>query len=105
MQVRLLADHTVAAHFLDLAVRIRDEPATRQQLRGNLPLVADGDRVGEHVAVLFRLGLLLEIVGLDVDADLVNDGFHLPASLPYGRLECLRERVELVRSKHLRTRT
>ena len=76
LQVRLLADHAVAAHFLHLAVGVGDDPVARQQPCRDLALVADRDGVGEDEAAVARLGLLLEVGRLDVDADVVRSGFH-----------------------------
>src|SRR4029453_6726207 len=39
-EMGLLADDAVAAHFLHLAVRIRDDPVAGQELRGHAALVA-----------------------------------------------------------------
>jgi hypothetical protein len=46
-QVRLLADHALAAHLLHLAVRIGDEPVAAQQFRRHGAAIADRDRVGK----------------------------------------------------------
>src|SRR6266850_5932124 len=82
-EVRLFADHTVAAHFLNLAVRVRDDPVARHEARRNAAFIANGDGVGEDVTPLARIGLILDIIGLDVHLDLVairfahdGRGFH-----------------------------
>ena len=54
LQVGLLAHDAVAAGFLHVAVRIRDDPVARQQARRHLALVADGDGVREHEALVAR---------------------------------------------------
>ena len=87
-QVRLLADHAFAAHFLDLAVRVGDHPVTRQQPRRHLAFVADGDRVGKGVVAFLGLGLLADIVGADVDADLVERVGRRPRPAP-ARWQCV----------------
>ena len=56
--MRLLADHALAAHLLHLAVGIGDDPVARHQACRHLALVADGDGVGEHEALLARVGLV-----------------------------------------------
>ena len=44
LEHRLVADHRQAAHFLDVAVGVGDDPVARDQLRGDVAAVADGDR-------------------------------------------------------------
>jgi hypothetical protein len=71
-QIGLLAHDAFAAHFLDhVAVGIGDDPMSCQKPRGNLAFVADGDGVREDVMPFVRLRLLADIIGADVDADLV----------------------------------
>src|SRR5262245_309164 len=71
LEVGLLADHAVAAHFLHLAVGVGDDPVSRHQSRRYRAFIADRYGVGEHEAPLARVGLLVDEVGLDVDANLV----------------------------------
>src|SRR5487761_235610 len=71
LQVRLLADDALAAHFLHPAVRVRDDPMTRQELGRALALVADGDRVREDISLLAGARLLVEVARADLDTDLV----------------------------------
>src|SRR5262249_42099679 len=78
LEVGLLADHAITAHFLDLAVGVGDHPVACHQPRRDLALVADSDGVGEHVAALVRVGLLIEVAGLDVDTDAMLGGAHGP---------------------------
>jgi hypothetical protein len=51
---------------------------TGKQPRGNRALVADGDGVRENEPPFVRIGLLVEIAGLDFDADLVQERRHHP---------------------------
>src|SRR5687768_1681701 len=73
-QVRLLADHAFAADFLDLAVRVGNHPMPREQAGRHLAFVADRDRVGKSVVPFLGLGLLADVIGADVDTDLVDPG-------------------------------
>jgi hypothetical protein len=57
----LLADHASALHFLHRALGIGDDPVPADQLGRDLTGVADGDVVGEDVAVRFDAGLLLDV--------------------------------------------
>lgn len=63
----LFADHPFALHLAHLAVGVGDDPAARAQGRRELTLVADGDRVDEHVTRDGRIGLIGQIGGLDFD--------------------------------------
>ena len=49
LEHRLVADDREAAHFVDVAVRVGDDPVARDQLAGDVAAVADRDRVGERV--------------------------------------------------------
>jgi hypothetical protein len=71
----LFADDAIALDLLGLAVGIGDDPVARQQARGYLAAVADADGVGEDVAILLGLGLVVEIAGGDIDVDGVK-AFH-----------------------------
>ena len=81
-EVGLFADHTFAANFLDLAVRVGNHPVAGEQARGDLTFVADRDRVGKGVVAFFGLGLLADVVGADVDANPVR------ARRLAGRMRC-----------------
>ena len=76
-QMRMFAHHTGAAHFLDLAVAMGDDPVPGQQLRGYGPIVADGDRVGKGITPLGRLRLFGQKARSGGDIDGVGrNGFH-----------------------------
>ena len=49
LEQRLVAHHGQAAHLLDVAVGVGDDPVPRDQLRRHVAGVADGDRVGERI--------------------------------------------------------
>ena len=53
-QVRLLADHSIAAHLFFLAITVGDDPMPSQQFRWNLAVVANRNRIREYVALRFR---------------------------------------------------
>jgi hypothetical protein len=56
----------------------------REQACRHLAFVADRDRVGKGVVAFFGLGLLADVVGADIDADLVQ----ARAVSGRGRLRC-----------------
>ena len=58
-QQGLVADHTQATDFLNMAFGVSDDPVPRNQLRRNIAGVADGDRIGEDVTIYRRIGLCL----------------------------------------------
>jgi ribulose-phosphate 3-epimerase len=68
-QQGLLADHASAFDFLHRALRIGDDPVPADQLGRGLTGVADGDAIGEDVAVRFDAGLLLDVLGHGPDFD------------------------------------
>src|SRR5258708_7822785 len=69
LQVRLLADDAIAAGFLHIAVRIRDDPVTCEQARRDLSLIANGNGAREYKTLVARIGLLLDIRSLDFHSD------------------------------------
>src|SRR5699024_6039944 len=71
---RLLAHHALAAHLLDLAVAVGDDPVAAHQLRRQPPQVADADGVGEYVMFALGLGFLVEETGRDLDFQRVVRG-------------------------------
>jgi hypothetical protein len=66
---RLFTDDAGPAHFLHLAVAVGDEPMPGKQLCRHLALVLYGYPVGKGIAVLFRLGVFLEVMRNDADVD------------------------------------
>src|SRR5574343_1543277 len=83
LQQRLLADDAEAAHFLYLVVGVGDDPVARNQLGRHRADVLDGDRVGEHVAVVLRVGLVRNKLRhrLDFDSVLVVVGHGIISSV------------------------
>src|SRR5690606_26021393 len=75
-EIRLLPDHALAAYFPHLAVRVGNDPVPGEQPGRYLALVADGDGVGERVVTLVGSGLVADVVGADVDTDLVDGVCH-----------------------------
>src|SRR5258708_923708 len=69
LQVRLLADDAIAAGFLHIAVRIRDDPVTCEQARRDLSFIANGNGAREYKTLVARIGLLLDIRSLDFHSD------------------------------------
>src|SRR5882724_2347424 len=67
-EVRLLADHPIAARFLHVAVGVRNDPVAREQARRHLSLIADRDGAREDKPLVARIGLLLDIGRFDFDA-------------------------------------
>jgi hypothetical protein len=61
--VRLLADDAFADDFLHLAVRVGDEPVTRDEARRLAAFVADRDGVGKHEAAFTGVRLVFDVVG------------------------------------------
>jgi hypothetical protein len=72
---RLLADHAVAGHFLHLAVGIGDHPVTGEQARRHLAGIAQGDGVGENVAIVTGLRLIGDEACFDLHIDCVGRFF------------------------------
>ena len=75
-KVGLLADHALAAHFLGTAIRVGDDPVARNQTGRHVTIVAYRHRIGEYETLLARLGLILEIGGLDFNVDQVTGLVH-----------------------------
>jgi len=71
-QPRLLTNHAFAAHLLNLTVCVGDDPVTRDQPGWYVTEVRDVDRVGEDVAIVRWLGLIVEKTRLHGDADIVG---------------------------------
>src|SRR5690606_15907189 len=82
IEVGLLAHHALALHLLHLARAIADDPVAAQELRRLLAHVGDAGGVGEGVTALARVGVLLPVLGLDLDADPLGDGDGHGLSLP-----------------------
>jgi len=74
--MRLFADDTVAAHFLNLAIGIGDEPVPPHQASRKVAIIADGDGVREYESRLIRVGLFSQIAGLHVYRDSVGAFLH-----------------------------
>src|SRR5690606_40985311 len=68
-QVRLLADHAFAAHFLHLAVAVGDDPVATEQLGTYSAAVKHGNGVGKGEPLGIRLGALGQVAGDDADVD------------------------------------
>ena len=71
----LRADDTWTTHFLRLAAAIGDLPIARQELDSLGALVLDRDRVGPKIALLVRVGLIVEKRRLDGDANVAGRAF------------------------------
>ena len=82
LEIGLFSHHAFAAYFLHLAVGVGDDPVPREQARGYAAFIADGDGVRKNVASLFRIGLILEIAGVHVDANLVLGLLHCALMIP-----------------------
>ena len=94
LKVGLLADHTLAADLLDLAVGVGDEPVPVQQLGGRAARIADRDGVRKYVTVRVRIGLIVDVSGLDAHLEsvcvlLAHAGvlFYLIGEATVGRAE------------------
>ena len=61
LQQRLLADHAEPPHFLDAVLAVGDDPVAADELRRHAAGVGDRDRVGEHVLVARRIGLVGDV--------------------------------------------
>lgn len=71
VQVGLLAYHSFSEDFFDLSIRVRDDPMASQQLRRLRAFVTNADRVSEDIPILLRQRLVFDVVGGDLDADVV----------------------------------
>ena len=60
---RLVPDHAEAGHFLRAVVAVGDDPVARDQLRGHLAGIVDGDGVSEGMAPALGIGLLGQVLG------------------------------------------
>src|SRR5450755_670179 len=70
LQHGLVADHGQAAHFLDVAVGIADDPVARDQLAGHVAAVLDRDRVGERILAGIAVRLLRQMAHGDAGREL-----------------------------------
>ena len=70
-QQRLVAHHAQALDLFGVATRVVDDPVAGDQLRGHIAAVGDGDGVGEAVDILRRVRLLGQVLGLDINGELV----------------------------------
>jgi len=75
LQQGLVTHHAEATHFLHLAFGIGDDPVPGDQLGGHAAGVADGDVIGEGVALRFRIGLVGQVLGPDLDGNVVIGRF------------------------------
>ena len=73
-QVGLLADDAGAAHLLDVAGAVGDDPVARFQPRRRVALVRDPNRVGEDVALRGGRRLRRHVFDADGDLDSVRGG-------------------------------
>ncbi len=64
LEHRLVADNSEAAHFLEVAAGVADDPVARDQLAGDVAAVSDRHRVGERVVPLVAVGLLGQVARL-----------------------------------------
>src|SRR4051794_23922102 len=72
---RLLADHAFPAYLADPPPRIGDPPIAREQLDRESAPVFDGHMVGPEETVLLRVGLIVEKIWFDRDANVARDLF------------------------------
>src|SRR6185369_10034210 len=70
LEHRLVADDGEAAHLVDVAGGIGDDPVARDQLGGDLAAVGDRDRVRERVVALVALRLLGQVAHCDAGREL-----------------------------------
>ncbi len=68
-QMRGFTHHPFAMDFLNLAMRIGNDPVPCKQARRFLALIQDGDGVGEYVATRGWLRVGLQVVNMGVDLD------------------------------------
>ena len=61
---RLMPDHAEPFHFLDPVLAVGDHPVARNQLRGDLAGIANGERIGEGVLPMLRIRFLGDIPDL-----------------------------------------
>src|SRR5690606_11525506 len=71
---RLLAHHAIAADLFHVAVAVGDHPVPIKQLRGATAEVADANRVGEDIAIVFGRGFLGKEARRDLDLQGVVGG-------------------------------
>jgi len=71
LEVGLLAYDALTANLLDLAVGVGYQPVAVEQLRRGAAGVADRDRIGKHVAVCVRVGLIVDVRGFDANLEFV----------------------------------
>ena len=71
----LLADDAGAAHFLDFAGAVGDDPVSREELDGLGTLVADGDRVEKEPLLVVRPRAVRGVLGHDRYPNAAGDCF------------------------------
>ncbi|MPM30895.1 hypothetical protein SDC9_77447 [bioreactor metagenome] len=54
-----------------MAARVVDDPVARDQLRGHVTGVGHGDRIGEAEHMVFGIGLVRQVLGEDLDRELI----------------------------------
>ena len=74
-QLRLLANHIVAADLFGATVPVRDDPVTTNQLHRLIAFVGDAHGVLKVPVTLERLRMFRGVLGLDLDTNVVRDGF------------------------------
>ena len=60
---RLSANDAQPSYFLDMIVRVGNDPVPRDQLRTDLSCIPDRDGIGKDVTAPFRSGLIIYISG------------------------------------------
>jgi hypothetical protein len=90
IEVRLLTDDTVAVHFLHLAVGIRNDPVSANQLCRDVTAVADRDGVRKHVTIGVRFGLIVDVARRYLNLDIAFRFLH-GAILTYGTRQMVTE--------------
>ena len=62
---RILTNNAWSRHFIDHAVLVRYVPVTVDEFDGKIRIVADDDAVSPDIAIVLRIGLLLQVERLD----------------------------------------
>src|SRR5215467_9971215 len=80
----LFPDDAVAAAFANASAAVRNAPIARQELHACFAFILDGHPIGPEIAAFFRIGLILQKIGLDSDFDIARRFFVTMPAHAYG---------------------
>src|SRR5690606_25414809 len=69
-QQRLLPDDAQPADFLGFLAAVGNDPVPADHLRRLLAVVGDAHRIGEHILLPGRIGLIRQVLGRDRDRNI-----------------------------------